>query len=1209
MQRISTKLFFFFCSFLFTFSSFSAQSQTIGTGDLACVGFNADGNDDLSFVALAAIPAGSVVYFRDDEWDGAAFNTGESAWSWNSGAAVISAGAIIAFSNFGTPTATANLGTLTAAIPTNFGIAAGGDAVFVYQGADVNTPTRFITVVTNGAASTSFTSLAGTGLTEGTTALVLTPVGLDIAAYRGAKTGLDKSGYIAAINNMSNWDNQDGTGDQHNDGITPDVPFSLTPFTFGTAGDVTPPSVLSAVLESATTFKLTYSESVTRLSAQKIVNHTFTPTATISSIVYDSTAKTAILTVGALTVGRKYRLSVNNLVDLSANTQTTPSVFDGLYVNNYAGSDLVISEIMYNPATNGDTLEFLELYNNSNTAIPIGGLRFTEGLLGSFPEHTLAGKTAVSMALDTAAFRRFYGVAAIGQWATGQALGNGGEKLTITNTLGGIVDSLTYDDAAPWVLEPDGTGPSLEIINPSTDNALASNWRASKTATGKSLGTTAIFASPNVLPVAAVLPEVNFELRAATFSEPNIITVNVTLKNPNGQPTSIEVLLSPNTKATSGVDFNFSTQVMRFSGDTAAAARTLSFSFFPVNDGEKEADEYIVLDLKTPTNATIGTNNQLIAFITDDDSKAPTRTNELKINQLTSYKNGAPANNSAEIVAYDVASKRLFIANSIGGKIDIVDFSNPSVPRAIRSISLQGIGGVNSIVAQGGVIAAAIEDSIPTNPGKVIFLDTAGTIINRVNVGVLPDMIAITPDGKYVLTADEAQPNDAYTIDPEGSVSIIDISAGVFYVSQTDVTVVNFKSLNPLKSQLQTAGIRIFGKMKDSTTTVTVAQDLEPEYIAISPDSKRAVVTLQENNAVIAIDIVNKRIESVGGVPVIVPLGYKNHTLPQNAFDASDQATAVNLTNWNVRGVYMPDGIATLETNGQTYYVTANEGDARAYAGLNEESSVANIRLDPAKFPDSTTLRGASALGRMVITNASGDTDGDGDFDEIHTFGGRSITIWNSTGQLVWDSGDWMERITKDSTYFNASNGAGVARKNRSRAKGPEPEGVAIGTLGGQKYAFIALERTGGVMVFNVTNPTAPTFTTYTNPNRKGVADDDRGPEGIIFIPSAQSPNGKNLLLVANEISSSVAVFEIDATATPVNAPITEGVDFAVYPNPVATSDVFFSREVTGTLVNIVGQTVRTFQNQTQLNVSNLENGTYFIVSKDRWTKKIVVQK
>ena len=1185
----------------------AAQAQTLNVGDLMCVGFNADGNDDLAFVALAEIPANSTLYFRDDEWNGTAFNTGESAWSWNSGTSAIALGTIIRFTDFGTANATANIGTMMPAINANFGLAAGGDALWVYQGTDVNTPTRFMTVVTNGAASTTFTSLAGTGLTEGSTALVLTPAGVDIAAYKGPRTGLDRNGYIVALNNAANWDTQDGSGDQQNDGIVPDIPFSSTPFSFG-GGDVTPPSVLSATLETPSQIKVTFSETVTRTSATTAANYSFAPILTVSNIVFDSVAKTAILNIGSMAIGAAYTLTINSLVDLSNNMQTTPSVFNNLFLNNYTGSDILISEIMYNPGTNGDTLEFIEIYNKSNAAIPIGGLKFTEGLLGTIPEFSLGSQKAVCLALDTAAFRRFYGVTALSQWNAGQALGNGGEKLTLSNTFGGIVDSLTYDDVAPWAVEPDGTGPSLEIINPLVDNALASNWRKSATSTNKTFAGATIFASPNTRPIVSAVPEINFETPSVSALENGMVTIRLTIKNPNNVASKIDVrVANVKSSATPQEDFVFQNTTLNFTGDTAASARAITLTFSPINDNVKEADEYFVLELANVENATIGTANRNIVFIQDDETKAPIATNELKIKQLASYNNGATSSNTAEIVAYESVSKRLFIANTVGNKIDIVDFKTPSVPQAIRSLTIKG---VNSVAASDGFVVACVEDTLDkTQPGRLIFMDSAGVVFNELKVGALPDMVAISPDGKWIMTADEGEPNDAYTIDPEGSVHLIDIQRGAIYATQADVTRIGFSSLNAQKAQLQAAGIRIFGKMKDSTTTVTVAQDLEPEYIAFSPDSRKAMVTLQENNAVIVIDVLNKMIDNINGAPAIVPLGYKNHNLPQNGLDASDQGTAVNLTNWNVRGMYQPDAIASYQVGGQNYFITANEGDARAYTGLNEESSLSSVRLDPVKFPDSMLLRSNLALGRMVITNATGDTDGDGDMDEIHVFGARSFSILNNVGQQVFDSGDWLERLTKDSTYFNASHGTGITRKNRSRAKGPEPEGVATATLGGRQYAFIALERVGGLMAFNVTNPTNPQFVTYIN-NRKGATTDDRGAEGIVFIPSAKSPNGKNLVLLANETSATISVFEIDASATPIETVHTEGADFAVYPNPSAGTTVYLSRALTGRIINLAGQTMLNFNNPTMtLDVSALQNGMYLIVSENNQTKRLIIQR
>ncbi len=944
MKRL-VNIFFLLVCFFSTHFSQNLNAQSLNAGDLMCVGFNADGQDNVALVNFEPIPANTTIYLRDAEWTGTAFNSGEGALQWNTGAQVIPVGSIILLDSLVSASRKANFGTITTTTITgNFDLSGTNDGLYIYLGTDVNTPTKFLTLFANGtiAGVDPAATLSGTGLTEGSTAVAIataTAMGPDIAAYKGVRTGLSKVGFLSALNVVDNWDIQDATGDQSLDGTTPDVPFSTTIFVLGT---------------------------------------------------------------------------------------TVPT------------------------------------------------------------------------------------------------------------------------------------------------------------------------------------PEIAFDLRTVSVSETTTtVSVAVSIKNPNGQASTVDVELNPNGNASATADFTFAKQTLTFTGDTSAANRTKTATLTITNDAENEADEYIVLDLKTATNATIGTNNQIVVFVNDDERKAPTKTNELSLKLISSYLNGTTATgNSAEIVAYDKNSKRLFIANSIGRKLDIVDFSTPSVPKPIRSIGMASRGGINSVAIQNGVIALALEGLDPQANGKVLFVDTAGVITDSVEVGAMPDMIGISPDGKLVVTANEGEPNGAYTTDPEGSVSIIDISAGVRGIMQSKVTTIDFKTLNPLKTILKSAGIRLFGRFKGSNDSTTVAQDLEPEYVTFSTDSKTAYVTMQENNAVMVVDLVGKKIQTVGTTPLIIPLGSKDHSLPTNGLDASDQGTAINLTNWKVKGLYMPDGITTYRVNNQDYLITANEGDARDYTGLAEETSLAAVRLDPTKFPDSTLLRGNNQLGRLNITAQTADTDGDGDVDELQTFGSRSFTIWNaSTGALVWDSGDWLERITRDSSNFNASNGAAATRKARSRSKGPEPESVVTATIGSRVFAFVALERIGGVIVFNVTNPAAPTFVTFEN-NRP----ENRGAEGIIYLDTLNSPNGKRLVLLANETSNTVSTYEITPNFSTPTSELATREEFALYPNPTVDA-IFLSRAMSGSVINLSGQSVLTFKNETELNVSSLQTGVYFIQSQGFVAKKFVVKR
>lgn len=383
------------------------------------------------------------------------------------------------------------------------------------------------------------------------------------------------------------------------------------------------------------------------------------------------------------------------------------------------------------------------------------------------------------------------------------------------------------------------------------------------------------------------------------------------------------------------------------------------------------------------------------------------------------------------------------------------------------------------------------------------------------------------------VSSNEGEPNSYTTtgVDPEGSVTIIDIAG----LSQANVTTVGFASLNDQRDALRAAGVRIYGRSGNVANGSTVAQDLEPEYVAFTPDSRFAYVTLQENNALAIIDLDAKALAP----NPIRSLGLKNYNLDVNAFDPTDQGGALTLQKQPVLGMYQPDAIASYVVGGQTYFVTANEGDARDYTGLAEEVRVgaSGYVLDPTTFPNATDLKNNQLLGRLTVTNQTGDTDGDGDFDQIHVLGGRSFSIWNSNGSLVYDSGDDFERYTRASfpTLFNASNGGSVALKDRSDNKGPEPEGVVTTEINGRQYAFITLERIGGVMVYDVTNPSAPQFVTF-NINRvapPNTATDDRGPEGIIYISAADSPNNQALLLLANEVSNSISVFQITTQPSP----------------------------------------------------------------------------
>jgi 2',3'-cyclic-nucleotide 2'-phosphodiesterase (5'-nucleotidase family) len=687
---------------------------------------------------------------------------------------------------------------------------------------------------------------------------------------------------------------------------------------------------------------------------------------------------------------------------------------------------------------------------------------------------------------------------------------------------------------------------------------------------------------------------------------------------------------------------------------------------------------------------------------------------------------------ATEIPAYFPGVDSVFITDGQNGIVRIIDISNPANPVFTGEIDFttdvsndQGVDasalGINSVAFNGSLVALAIEyeNTMMVNGQEVEFQDngfialysSSGTFITSVTAGSLPDMLTFTSSGDTIVVANEGEPSEDYSVDPEGSVSIIDVTTP----SSPVVATADFTSFN--KAALNAAGVRIFGP------NATAAQDLEPEYVTIRNDT--AYVSCQENNALAIVEL------SSATVLDVVPLGYKDFSTGNNKLDASNRDDQINIQNWPVFGMYQPDAIESFEVGGETYLVTANEGDARDYDGFSEEFRIGDLLLETGKFaPDIQDsdqlgrLRTTSALGLSnkefivqspltgnqevpeVTTNASGTgevrlvngtatfrltvqgidfsnvdaaapvsqdikdatatttTDDDftrlhihtgdpssnggiihffydqvvspviaqgGDsiasisyslnpddnsviiegefigldedflaaakaaqfldtinyyfnlhtvgnpggeirgnlnrgkalyndededrgfaiYDTLYSYGARSFSIWKvgpSGPERVYDSEDDFEQITAQRfpAFFNSTNDENVF-DNRSDDKGPEPEGVVVGKIGSETYAFIGLERIGGVMVYNITDPMNPHFENYVN-NRDfsvtfGTEEDsdpteaqlsavkDLGPEGLVFIPAADSPNNSALLAVTNEVSGTFTIYELNNTA------------------------------------------------------------------------------
>ncbi|MEU6249400.1 choice-of-anchor I family protein [Glycomyces sp. NPDC047010] len=498
----------------------------------------------------------------------------------------------------------------------------------------------------------------------------------------------------------------------------------------------------------------------------------------------------------------------------------------------------------------------------------------------------------------------------------------------------------------------------------------------------------------------------------------------------------------------------------------------------------------------------------------------------LDLSVLGTYSTGAFAEGGSEIVAYDPSTKRVFAVNAEAGVVDVIDVSDPANPvkhAVLDAAAALGQDGatVNSVAVNGGTVAVAVEAPVKTDPGWVAFFDTEGAFKDSAQVGSQPDSIAFTPDGSKAVTADEGEPDDDYAVDPVGTISIVD--AATYSVTTADFTAWDESSLPE--------GFRVFGP--DLTGDDAVQRAIEPEYVTIEDDAT-AYVTLQENNAIAVVDL------AAGEVSDLLPLGFKDHAAEGNGLDASDKDGEVNITAWPVQGMYLPDGIDSFATGGETYLVTANEGDVREWGDYSEEARVKDLELCEGAFDgaDLDALQADEALGRLKVTSTLGQT-GEGCYDGLYSFGGRSFSIWSTDGELVFDSGAEFEAVIAEveSANFNADN-EGNDFDDRSDDKGPEPEAVAVGTVGDATYAFIALERQGGVMVYDVTDPANAVFVDYVS-NRDFTAEPaagqggDTGPESIAFVAAADSPTGRPMLAVGNEISGTTTLWDIAGEGVP----------------------------------------------------------------------------
>lgn len=495
------------------------------------------------------------------------------------------------------------------------------------------------------------------------------------------------------------------------------------------------------------------------------------------------------------------------------------------------------------------------------------------------------------------------------------------------------------------------------------------------------------------------------------------------------------------------------------------------------------------------------------------------------------------ASGACEIACVAPHTSQVFV--TVGDGVDIVDLATG---KWMGSIARPAGFKPTSVASSQARLAIAWAAELKDKPGQVaVYQLVEGqppAPVRTFEVGYLPDMLVFSPDGHYLVVANEGEPSDDYAIDPSGSITVVDMADGVAAATSRQAA---FTEFDCQRDALRAGGVRIFGPSRThDDCQATVAEDLEPEYIAISPDSRWAWVTLQENNALAVVDLAKCQV--IG----IHPLGLLDYRRsPANAatgsavrltgLDTSDTDGGACIRHWPVKGMYQPDGIAIVAQGSEQYLLTVNEGDPRRYSGFDERCEARSLAAKGLGLDERLKARLLLAddqLGRLEVSTAGGDLDGDGDLDELWCFGTRSFSVWRLVGRRppvrVFDSGHDFEWVTarEAAGRYNADSTPEGVPDECSPKRGPEPESLAVGAVGKRMVAAIGLEKTGGAMLYEVTEPAAPVFLKYLPAlDEDGVV--DFAPEGLMMVPAEASPLGKAMLVLSHEKSGTMTAYTL----------------------------------------------------------------------------------
>ncbi|WP_417876949.1 choice-of-anchor I family protein [Vibrio sp.] len=533
----------------------------------------------------------------------------------------------------------------------------------------------------------------------------------------------------------------------------------------------------------------------------------------------------------------------------------------------------------------------------------------------------------------------------------------------------------------------------------------------------------------------------------------------------------------------------------------------------------------------------------------------------------TSFADAPFDTSAAEIVSYDACTDTLYVVNAQAKRIDILSMDENSAPSQTTFIDLNGageaasidIGAANSVAVSNGLVAVAIENSNKQENGIIaLYRSDDLSLVTTYPTGALPDMVGFSKDGRYIATANEGEPSGDYRVDPKGSITLVDLSQGI---TNAEVTQIGFEQFDGPRANELPGNVRISGP------NASVAQDLEPEYLTFA-DNGKIYVALQENNAMAIINPESKSVEKIVG------LGEKSWS--DAKLDASNKDKIVgNFKSYpQLVGLYMPDTLVSYSVNGKSYIVSANEGDGREYGikttqqvcdqasfkwdeddyqGTSDYTStegtclshVDEVRGKKLKVADdhplAPALKDNALLARLKVIKPEQTLSAT---ENVQAFGARSFSIWDENGELVFDSGDDFATIAliNQGKHFNSTNDSNSSGDDRSDDKGIEPEAIETAEINGRHYAFIGLERQGGIMVYDISEPSQAVFLHYVNHRNydqpvctqvedSECANDTYNPKAGDLAPESINyftRNGGHFIAVGNEVSGTTSVYRIE---------------------------------------------------------------------------------